>query len=86
MDSKDLGSLELAGRHLARLLVTLEREAQLLTFDDRSHTCAFNSRHMDEHVRAAVIRLNEAEALGCVEPFNCTSVHNEPFHGDSDNR
>lgn len=83
MGSNDLSGLELAGGHLARLLVALKLETELLSFNDRSHACAFNSRHMDEHVRAAVIRLNEAEAFGGVEPFNCTSVHNEPFHGDS---
>jgi hypothetical protein len=34
---------------------------------------------VDEYVGAAVVRLNEAEALGGVEPFNCAGGHNKPF-------
>src|SRR5690606_7838532 len=30
---------------------------------------------MNENVRAALIRLNEAEALGRVEPLNCSRSH-----------
>jgi hypothetical protein len=30
---------------------------------------------MNEHVGAAIVGLNEAEALGCVEPFNCSGSH-----------
>jgi hypothetical protein len=37
---------------------------------------------MNEGVNAAVVRLNEAEALGGVEPFNCASGHDEPFHSN----
>jgi hypothetical protein len=32
---------------------------------------------VDENVGCAVIRLNEAEALGCVEPLNGTCVHDD---------
>ena len=35
---------------------------------------------MDERVSAAIVRLNEAEALGRVEPFYCARGHDdEPF-------
>jgi hypothetical protein len=37
---------------------------------------------MDKRISAAVVRLNEAEALGGVEPFNCASGHDEPFHSN----
>jgi hypothetical protein len=37
---------------------------------------------MDEDVRATVIRLDEAEAFGGVEPFNCAGGHDEPFHSN----
>src|SRR5450631_3964154 len=30
---------------------------------------------MHEHVVAAIVRLNEAEALGRVEPLNCSGSH-----------
>ena len=39
-----------------------------------------DSGDMDECVRAAVVRLDEAEALGGIEPFYCASGHDEPFH------
>jgi hypothetical protein len=83
---KASGSAELACGHLARFVVALELEAELLTFDDRIHACAFNSRDVNEHVGAAVVGLNEAEALGGVEPFNCASGHNEPFLSNIDHR
>src|SRR5258708_45594 len=37
-----------------------------------------DGRDVDEHVLAAVARLNEAEALLCVEPFYCTQSHLGP--------
>jgi hypothetical protein len=37
---------------------------------------------MDESISAAIVRLNEAEALCGIEPFNCASGHDEPFHSD----
>jgi hypothetical protein len=44
---------------------------------------------VNESVRAAVVRLNEAEALGGIKPFYCTSGHDEPFqsvHGEPQSR
>jgi hypothetical protein len=81
-EAKVLGSLELACGHLARLAVTLEFKAKLLAFNDRAHASAFDGRDVNEDVGAAVVRLNEAEALGGIEPFNCASGHNEPFHSN----
>jgi hypothetical protein len=37
---------------------------------------------VNERISAAVVRLNEAEALGGIEPFNCASGHDEPFHSN----
>jgi hypothetical protein len=34
---------------------------------------------MDERISAAVIGLDETEALGGIEPFYCASGHDEPF-------
>jgi hypothetical protein len=34
---------------------------------------------VDKSVSAAVVRLNEAEALGGIEPFYCACGHDEPF-------
>src|SRR6185295_4557902 len=36
---------------------------------------ALDGADMDEHVLAAVIRLDEAEALGAVEPLHCSRSH-----------
>jgi hypothetical protein len=84
-EAKVLGSLKLACGHLARLAVTLKFKAELLAFNDRAHAGAFDGRDVNEDVGAAVVRLNEAEALGGIEPFNCASGHNEPFHSNIDN-
>ena len=72
-------SLKVGGRHLARFLVALEFVAELLAFDDFAHSGAFDGRDMDEGVSAAVVRLDETEALRGIEPFNCASGNDEPF-------
>ncbi|CVI21193.1 conserved hypothetical protein [Agrobacterium tumefaciens str. B6] len=76
------GSLQIAGRHFSRLVVALKLEADLLTFDEFAHACALNGGDVDERIGAAIVRLNEAEALGGIEPFNCASGHDEPFHSN----
>jgi hypothetical protein len=81
-----LDSLKVASRHLARLVVALEFVADLLAFDDFAHSSALDGRDVNEGVSAAVVRLNEAEALGGIEPFNCASGHDEPFHSNKDDR
>ena len=73
------GSLEIAGRHLARLAVALQVVADLLTLGDFAHARPLDGRDMDEGVGAAVIGLNKAEALGGIEPFYCAGGHDEPF-------
>jgi hypothetical protein len=78
----ELGSAELACGHLARLVVAFEFVADLLTFYDFAHASALNSGDVYEHIGIAVVRLNEAEALSGIEPFNCTSSHNEPLSKD----
>jgi hypothetical protein len=77
-----LSGLKLAGGHLARLLIALKLVPDFLTFDDFTHTSALHGRNMNEGVFAAVIGLNKAEALGGIEPFNCASGHDEPFHSN----
>jgi hypothetical protein len=79
-----LSSLEIASRHFARLVVALKVVAQLLAFNDFAHTCTLYSGDVYECVCAAVVWLNEAEALGGVKPFYCACGHNEPFQSISD--
>ena len=76
------GGLQLAGGHFARLVVAFHLVADLLAFDDFAHAGPFDGGDVDEHVRTAVVRLNEAEALGGIEPFNCASGHDEPFRSN----
>ncbi|NRP75430.1 hypothetical protein ILFOPFJJ_06353 [Ensifer psoraleae] len=83
---KALGSAELACGHFARLFVSLELEAELLAFYDRIQSCALDSRDVNEHIGTAVVRLDEAETFGGIEPFNCASGHNEPFLSNIDHR
>lgn len=51
--------------------------ADLLSVRERTHTCALYGRDVNENVRAAVIRLDEAKALGGIEPFYSASIHND---------
>src|SRR5690606_17004334 len=83
---KASGSAKLPSGHLARLVVTFQLEADLLAFDDRTHARTLDSRDVNEHIGAAIVRLDEAEAFGGVEPFNCASGHNEPFPSEIEPR
>ena len=57
------------------LLAALKLKAQLLAFVQRTHAGALDRRDVHEHILAAVIRLDEAEALLGVEPLNCSDCH-----------
>jgi hypothetical protein len=75
----ELSSLKVAGRHLARLCVALKFVAQLLAFDDFAHSGALDCGDVNERISAAIVRLNEAEALSGIKPFYCAGGHSEPF-------
>ena len=79
----ELGSLKLTSRHLAVAVIALKLITDLLAFADRTKVRALYSRDVHEHVRAAVVRLNEAEALLVVEPLNCSDSHFSPLCGYS---
>src|SRR5690606_18102586 len=53
----------------------LKLERQLLAFVQRVHAGALDGRDVHEHIVAAVIRLDEAVALGRVEPLHGSSRH-----------
>ena len=44
------------------------------------HPGAFDSADVHEHILAAVISLNEAEAFLAIKPFYCTLRHMTFFH------
>lgn len=56
---------EIAGRNLAATIDELE--FQLLTFGETFQAGTLDRADVHEHIIAALIALNEAEALGCVE-------------------
>jgi hypothetical protein len=79
----NLSVLEIAGRHFARLIVALKLEADLLAFDEIPHPSALDGGNVNERISAAIVRLDETEALGGIKPFNCASGHDdEPFHSN----
>src|SRR5580704_13753615 len=66
--------LQVDGRSLA-LLALLELVAELLALIEIAHPGPLDRRDMHEHIGAAGLRLDEAEALLGVEPFDCPSRH-----------
>src|SRR5690348_3902326 len=69
------GGLQLAGGHLAAALVAFQFEAHLLALLQGAQTRALDRRDVHEHVRAAGVRLDEAEALGGIEPLHGSNSH-----------
>jgi hypothetical protein len=70
-----LFSSEAVSRNLARTLVADEFIGDLLTIVELAETSAFYGRDMYEDILRAVIGLDEAVALSCVEPFYSTGRH-----------
>src|SRR6266446_6126347 len=66
------------GRGLA-LLAALELVAELLALLQIAHPGLLDGRDVDEHVLRAVIGLDEAIALLCVEPLHGSGSHSKPF-------
>src|SRR5271165_1438147 len=69
------GGAKVAGARLARALVGDEFEVDLLAFVQVVHPGALNGADMDEHVRAAVVRLDETKALLGIEPLYGSDWH-----------
>src|SRR6185436_16955288 len=74
------GGAEIVGRRFARTAVGHDLVGDLLAFAQRSQAGAFDGADVHEHVIAAVVRLNEAVALGCVKPLHGSHAHGgSPF-------
>src|ERR1700681_3735835 len=69
------GGAQIIGRRLARTAIRHDLVADLLAFTQRSKSGALYGADVHEHVVATVIRLNEAEALGCVKPLHGSHAH-----------
>src|SRR5690349_10010767 len=74
-----LGRLELAGGHLAAALIALDLEGDLLALVEGTQARAFDGADVHEHVRAPLVGLDEAKALGGVEPLHSTGRHRVIF-------
>jgi hypothetical protein len=66
---------ELIGRGLAGAAVLLDLVAHLLAFLQITQAGALDGADMNENVRSAIIRLDEAKALLTVEPFHSSVSH-----------
>jgi hypothetical protein len=71
--------LKIIGRRSAAALVDDELVADLLAFSEIAEARALDGADMDENVVSAGVRLNEAEALLRIEPFNGASLHGVSF-------
>src|SRR4051794_41492087 len=70
-----LRGLDVADRDLAGAAVFLRVEGDLLALDEAAHAGALESGRMDEHVLAAVVGLDEAEAFLIVVELHGAGVH-----------
>src|SRR5262245_29180316 len=71
-----LGFLDLSGLLAAALAVVLDHEGDLVAFVEGEDAGRFERSGMDENVLVAVLRLDEAIALGSVEELDSTcSTH-----------
>src|SRR5687767_5256733 len=73
------GLLQIRRGVLAAAPVGLDVEADLLALDESHHAGPLQRRRMDEHVLAAVVRLDEAIALLAVVEFHRTRLHGFAF-------
>src|SRR5262245_25555681 len=73
-----LDGLDVADRDLAGAAILLRVKGDLLAFRQPTHARAFERGRMDEHVLAAVVRLDEAEAF-----LTIVELHGTGIHGDS---
>jgi hypothetical protein len=69
------GRDEIAGGRFARAGIRQDVEANLLALLQVAHSGALDRADMDEHVLAAVVGLDEAEALLRIKPLYCTNLH-----------
>lgn len=71
----DSGGRELVRGRLAGALVCDQFIAETLAFGQRVHARALGGADVNEHIGPAILRLDEAEALGRIEPLNGPNFH-----------
>ena len=70
-----LAGLQLAGGHLAALLIAFQLVGDLLAFIERAQTSAFDRGDVNEHIVSAVVGLDETEAFLAVKPLHDATWH-----------
>ena len=74
------GGAQIVGRRFARATIRHDFVGDLLAFTKRSKSGTLDSADVNEHVIAAIIRLDEAITLGCVKPLHGSHAHGgSPF-------
>jgi hypothetical protein len=76
-------NLAIGAPYMARRFSALVLPRMLSSFDsyesfwpfERAHAGTLDGADVHEHVVAAIVGLNEAKALGRVEPLNCSGSH-----------
>jgi hypothetical protein len=76
-----LRRLDIADGDLTGAAILLGIEGDLLTLVEGAHAGALEGRGVDEHILAAIIRRNEAEALLIVVELYGARIHGIPFTG-----
>ena len=74
------GNLEVAGSHLARLVVALHVVANFWPSTISRIPARSTAEICTNSSGAALVRLDETETFGGIEPFDCASGHDEPSH------
>jgi hypothetical protein len=67
--------VQIVRRRFAGSAIKYHLEGHLLSLVEAMHPGAFDSTDVHEHILAAVIRLDEAEAFLAIKPLYCTLRH-----------
>ena len=70
---------QVLGGRLTALPISDDIERDLLSFAERAQAGALDCADMNEHILAAIIRLDEAEAFLAIEPLHCSVAHGFSF-------
>jgi hypothetical protein len=72
-----LRSLQIDRSRFARTAIRLRFEAHLLTFDEATKAGTLYGTHVNENVRATIVRLNKTKALLIVKKFYSADCHDD---------
>jgi hypothetical protein len=75
----DLDSAQIVSRGLSGPAIGDYFVADLLTFIEIAHSCAFYRADVNKNILAAIVRLNEAETFLTVKPLHGSRRHGSPF-------